>query len=238
MAYPSAPNSAFDAVLFDMDGTVLTSIAAAERVWTQWAHRHGLDVDAFLPTIHGKRAIDTIRDSGVRGIDPEAEAAAILETEIDDVADIEPIAGAAGFLAGLPHGRWTIVTSAPRRLAERRIEAAGLPLPDKLVAGDDVTRGKPAPDAFKLGAERLGVAASRCLIFEDAIAGIQAAEAVGASVVVISALHSAAADTAHPSIPNYHGVTCETLGDGQLRVHLPENSGDSASKAATGTGTR
>src|SRR5699024_4240876 len=46
-----------DGLLFDMDGTVLTSIAAAERVWSKWARRHGLDVDAFLRTIHGKRAI-------------------------------------------------------------------------------------------------------------------------------------------------------------------------------------
>lgn len=221
MADPNTPYPAFDGLLFDMDGTVLTSIAAAERVWSQWARRHGLDVDAFLPTIHGKRAIDSVRDSGVTGIDVQAEADAILEAEIADVAGIEPIAGAAEFLASLPRDRWMIVTSAPRRLAERRIEAAGLPLPERLVAGDDVTRGKPAPDAFQLGAERLGVEASRCLIFEDASAGVQAAEAVGASVVVITALHSAATDRGHPSIPDYRGVSSEVLDDGRLRVHLP-----------------
>lgn len=221
MAHPSAPHSAFDALLFDMDGTVLTSIAAAERVWAQWARRHGLDIDAFLPTIHGKRAIDTVRDAGVPDIDAEAEAEAILEAEVADVEGIEPITGAADFLASLPRDRWAIVTSAPRRLAERRIEAAGLPLPANLVAGDDVTRGKPAPDAFQLGARRLGVDAARCLIFEDATAGVQAAEAVGASVVVVSALHSAATDTPHPSIPDYRGVSSEILDDGRLRVHLP-----------------
>ncbi len=109
MAHPSAPHSAFDALLFDMDGTVLTSIAAAERVWTQWARRHGLDIDAFLPTIHGKRAIDSVRDSGLKDIDPQAEADAILEAEIADVAGIEAINGAADFLAGLPRDRWAIV---------------------------------------------------------------------------------------------------------------------------------
>jgi hypothetical protein len=50
----------FGAMLFDMDGTIINSIAAAERVWTAWAERHGLDVAAFLPTIHGVRAIETI----------------------------------------------------------------------------------------------------------------------------------------------------------------------------------
>ncbi|AWN16252.1 HAD-IA family hydrolase [Salinisphaera sp. LB1] len=221
MAHPSTAHPAFDALLFDMDGTVLTSIAAAERVWTQWANRHGLDVAAFLPTIHGKRAIDSVRDSGLTDIDPQAEAEAILEAEIADVAGIEPITGAADFLGGLPRDRWAIVTSASRRLAERRIEAAGLPQPDTLVAGDDVTRGKPAPDAFRLGAERLGVSADRCLIFEDAIAGVQAAEAVGAAVVVITALHSAARDTGHPSILDYRGVSSQVQSDGRLRIHLP-----------------
>lgn len=221
MAHPSDPNDVHDALLFDMDGTVLTSIAAAERVWTQWARHHGLNLDAFLPTIHGKRAVDTIRDADVPGIDPEAEAAAILEAEIADVGGVEPVTGASAFLAGLPRDRWAIVTSAPRRLAERRIEAAGLPLPDTLISGDDVARGKPAPDAFQLGAKHLGVAASHCLIFEDAAAGVQAAEAVEASLVIVTALHSATSDTAHPSIADYRGVISETLEGERLRVHLP-----------------
>ncbi|TIW03429.1 MAG: HAD family hydrolase, partial [Mesorhizobium sp.] len=61
--------SKFAAFLFDMDGTVLNSIAAAERVWTKWAERHGLDVASFLPTIHGKRAIETIAGLRLAGVD-------------------------------------------------------------------------------------------------------------------------------------------------------------------------
>src|SRR5699024_4411221 len=95
-------NLTCDGLLFDMDGTVLTSIAAAERVWSWWARRHGLDVDAFLCTIHGKRAIDTVRDSGVAGIDVEVEATAVLDAEVADVDGIEPIAGAPEFLSSLP----------------------------------------------------------------------------------------------------------------------------------------
>ena len=59
---------AFKALLFDMDGTILTSIAAAEKVWGAWAERHGLDVAHFLTTIHGKRAIDTVRGENLPGI--------------------------------------------------------------------------------------------------------------------------------------------------------------------------
>lgn len=206
------------ALLFDMDGTVLTSIAAAERVWTRWARDHGLDPARFLPTIHGKRAIDSVRDSGVTGIDPEAEAQAILEAEIADVDGIQAIPGAAAFLAGLPPRRWAIVTSAPRRLAEARITAAGLPMPATLVAGDDVSRGKPAPDAFELGAARLDVAASDCLVFEDAAAGIQAAENAGAAVVVVTANHAAAAHPDHHRIADYHGLMARPLANGRLAL--------------------
>ena len=56
MTRPALPDRPFAAFLFDMDGTILSSIAAAERVWARWALRHGLDVAAFLPTIHGMRA--------------------------------------------------------------------------------------------------------------------------------------------------------------------------------------
>lgn len=209
-----------DGLLFDMDGTVLTSIAASERVWTQWAQRHGLDVDRFLATVHGIRSIDTVRNSGVEGIDVEAEAQAILDAEVADVDGIEPIAGAPEFLAALPPERWAIVTSAPRRLAELRIAAAGLPQPPVLITGDDVERGKPAPDAFVLGAERLGYQPSRCLVFEDAPAGVESAEAAGASVVVVAALHSAARGTAHPQISDYGQVKTQLLDSGQLRVLL------------------
>ena len=58
---------AFGALLFDMDGTIINSIAAAERVWAAWAERHGLDVASFLPTIHGVRAIETITAASIAG---------------------------------------------------------------------------------------------------------------------------------------------------------------------------
>ncbi|MFM2289236.1 MAG: hypothetical protein RL684_2379, partial [Pseudomonadota bacterium] len=82
-----------EAVLVDMDGTLLNSIKSAERTWAAWAQRHGLDVAAFLPTIHGVQSVETIRRLGLAGIDPEVEAAAITQAEIDDVAGIDPIAG-------------------------------------------------------------------------------------------------------------------------------------------------
>jgi beta-phosphoglucomutase-like phosphatase (HAD superfamily) len=58
-----------------------------------------------------------------------------------------------------------------------------------LIAGEDVQSGKPAPDCYLLAAERLGQRIEDCLVFEDAPAGIEAAETAGASVMVISATH-------------------------------------------------
>ena len=172
-------DKAFAAFLFDMDGTILSSVAAAERVWTRWAERHGLDVATFLPTIHGMRAIDTIgRARPCRCRCRRAKRLELTRAEIADVAGVQPIAGAVAFLASLPADRWAIVTSSPRELAKARLAAAGIQPPTVVVTAEDVIRGKPYPDGFRLAAEKLGCDARDCLIFEDAPAGIQAAEAV------------------------------------------------------------
>ncbi|MCS3502247.1 sugar-phosphatase [Bradyrhizobium japonicum] len=180
----------FEALLFDMDGTVLTSILAAERVWTSWAVAHGLDVEAFLPTIHGVRAVETIRRLALPGIDAEVEAAVITAREMEDLTGVEAIAGAAALLTSLPPDRWAIVTSAPRELALRRLSAAGLPIPNVIVTAEDVELGKPAPDCFIRAAEMLGFAVTDCIVFEDAPAGIEAAKTAGATIVVVTATHS------------------------------------------------
>jgi sugar-phosphatase len=212
------PSRTFAAFLFDMDGTILTSIKAAERVWGQWAERQGLDVDAFLPTIHGKRTEETIRALGLPGVDAAIEAAFITRAEIDDVAGIEAIRGAAGFLASLPRERWAIVTSAPRLLAEARIAAAGLPIPEVLVAAEDVERGKPAPDPFLLGARKLGVAPADCLVFEDTLAGLRSAAAAGMASIVVTTTHSHPLDTDVTAVLDYEELRAVRTPDGLLRA--------------------
>jgi sugar-phosphatase len=218
MTQPLFPRRRFRAILFDMDDTILSSIAATERVWGAWARRHGLDVEAFLPTIHGMRAIETMQRLNLPGLDLAEEVRAVERGEIEDLEGIEAIAGIAAFLHSLPADRWTIVTSASKELAARRLAAAGLPVPPLLVSGDDVRFGKPAPDGFLLAAERLGQPIEACLVFEDSAAGIQAAEAAGAAVVVINATHRHPMETPHPSIAGFETLQVKLAVDGGLDI--------------------
>jgi sugar-phosphatase len=179
---------------------------------------HGLDVEAFLPTIHGKRTEETIRALALPGVDPVREAGFITRAEIEDVAGIQAIEGASAFLASLPPERWAIVTSAPRLLAEARILAAGLPTPAVLVAAEDVERGKPAPDPFLLGARKLDVAPADCLVFEDTLAGLQSAQAAGMVSIVVTTTHAHPLETDVVAVLDYEDLRAVKTADGLLNV--------------------
>lgn len=208
----------FAAVLFDMDGTLLSSIEAAERVWSRWAAQFGIDARTFLHDIHGRRAVDSVRRLNIPGVDPEAEAAAITLAEIEDVEGVRAIPGAREFVATLPDARWAIVTSAPRALAVRRLAAAGLTAPSVFVTAEDIPKGKPDPSCYRLAASRLGESAEDCLVFEDAPAGIRAGEAAGATVIVVTATHQRRIDTSHATIADFRGLRAKVDGDGRLRI--------------------
>ncbi len=212
------PLKTYRAFLFDMDGTILSSIAAAERIWGDWAAHHGIEVAPFLARIHGQRAIDTVRNTGLPGLDIEAEAARITQAEIDDTAGIVPIAGAGAFLASLPPQAWAIVTSAPLELARARLKVVDFALPPVIVTSEDVTKGKPAPDCYLLAAQKLGVDIADCLVFEDAPAGITAGEAAGADVVVITETHTHPMATPHRSVRDYSHLVAEQDADGGLSL--------------------
>ncbi|MET0402050.1 MAG: HAD-IA family hydrolase [Cystobacter sp.] len=175
-----------EGMLFDMDGTLVRSQVAAEKAYEKWAERQGIDWPTLRADFHGRRMVDTVRRHAPPGVDVEKECAWLLELELVINDGIVPVPGAPEFLASLPPERWLVVTSAPRRLAEHRMGIAGLPRPRHMVAADDIQRGKPDPQGFNLGLEALGCAASRALVFEDAMAGITAGRAAGARVVAIA----------------------------------------------------
>jgi mannitol-1-/sugar-/sorbitol-6-phosphatase len=215
---PPAFSRKFAAFLFDMDGTLIDSSAATLRCWGAWADRHGLDKDEFLPTIHGVKGVDTISRLGIPGLDPVAEAASILVAEMEDLDGIVAISGVVEFLNSLPSDNWAIVTSAPAELAKLRLAAAGVRAPDVIVTGEDVAVGKPHPQCFLLGAQRLGVNIEDCVVFEDAHAGIRAGESAGAALVVITATHMHPMETTHATTHNYAVLSAVTHEDGWLSI--------------------
>lgn len=214
----------FAALLFDMDGTLLSSIEAAERVWTRWAAQFGIDAATFLPSIHGRRTIESVRGLNIPGIDPEEQANAITRAEMEDVAGIHVIPGAHEFLASLPKDRWAIVTSAPRALAIRRLQAIDLRPPTVFITAEDIPTGKPDPACYHLAASQLGYKSSECVVFEDAAAGIQAGENAGAAVVVITATHQHEIDTPHPTLQSYHNLRTIAAAGGNLKLATADRS--------------
>jgi sugar-phosphatase len=169
--------------LFDMDGTLINSHEVIEAIWRRWAGRHHLDSEALLAKSHGRQAIETIRLFAPAGVDVEAEAAWFGEQAVQETAGIRPVEGARSLLARLSPHEWALVTSAKRLLAERWLRAAGLPQPVNFIAAEDVARGKPDPEGYRLGARRLGCSIEEAIVFEDAEAGLEAGRRAGAKVV-------------------------------------------------------
>lgn len=175
-----------EAVLFDMDGTLVDSTSAVERTWRRWAARHGLDSEAILAVSHGRRGAEVAAEFAPVGTDLACEDAWLREAELTEREGIVPVRGAAALLAALPPKRVAIVTSATRELALVRLALAGLPAPDVMVTAEDVTRGKPDPEGYRAAARRLGMEPGQCLVVEDAPAGLRAGRASGARVLAVA----------------------------------------------------
>jgi mannitol-1-/sugar-/sorbitol-6-phosphatase len=170
------------ALLFDLDGVLIDSTPAVTRVWTGWAIAHGFDPDDVVRKAHGRPSIATIGDYLPHG-DHEAENREVERREIEDLEGVVTLPGARELLSALPSDRWTIVTSCTRPLAEVRLRAAGLPIPQRLLTSDDVKNGKPDPEPYLKGASLLGLSARNCVVVEDVPAGIRAGKAAGARVI-------------------------------------------------------
>jgi mannitol-1-/sugar-/sorbitol-6-phosphatase len=187
-----------DALLLDLDGTLVDSTASVLRNWARIAALLGRDGEDLVGDRHGIPGRQVLRM-----IEPDLSEErileldhALLEGEVADTRDVVPTRGALQLLEAIPADRWAIVTSGTRRLALARLHAAGLPVPPILVTADDVRVGKPDPEPYQLGARLLGLPPQRCLVLEDAPAGITAARAAGCPTLgVLTTFPALDADT-------------------------------------------
>jgi mannitol-1-/sugar-/sorbitol-6-phosphatase len=178
------------AVLFDLDGVLVESREATERVWLEWAARNGIEADELRAAMHGVRSVEVVRALRPE-LDAVAESDAIERRQAEDLDGLRAIPGAAKALGALKEDRVAVVTSATRPLAEARLGAVGIELPAVAVCAGDVARGKPDPEGYLTAAERLGVDPAQALVVEDSPPGIEAGRAAGAATVAVTSTHEA-----------------------------------------------
>jgi sugar-phosphatase len=212
----------FDAVIFDLDGTLVDSTAAVRRSWLAWAEAEGVD-PARLSGVHGVPAAQTV--AAVLPTERVASALARIDAiEVLDTDGVVALPGAVRALTWLPHARTTIATSCRRVLATARITAAGLSVPPEMVTADDVEVGKPDPAPYRLAAYRLGVDPSRCLVVEDAPAGITSAQAAGCSTLAVTTTYPAGELDADAVVGTLADVAWSVDSDG-VRVTASDHAG-------------
>ncbi len=180
------------AVLFDLDGTLIDSGSRIRRLWQWWAESRGIDYQSLLGIILGRTAVETIRMAAPH-LDAEAEMKALEAEEVSDMRDVYIYPGTLELVKRLDGAPWAIVTSGSERVANGRIGHVGLPPPPVLITANDIRNGKPAPDAYLLAAERLGVQPQDCVVIEDAPVGVEGGKRAGMRVIAVATTNSAEA---------------------------------------------
>lgn len=196
-------------LLIDMDGMLVDSTALVESTWTDFAALHGLDAAEVIDFAHGRPTGATVAHFLTDPDLAQRETASLRAHEEGTSEGVVEIPGAAAFLTTVPAGRWALVTSASRLLATNRMLAAGLEPPETGIYSDDITAGKPDPQSYLLGAERLGVVPGDCVALEDSRAGIASALAAGAHVLVVGDV--ADHDGELPRVPDLRGLTYDDV---------------------------
>lgn len=191
-----------------MDGTLVDSTPVVERAWGWWAERHGIPIQEVLDFSHGRPGSATLAHF-LPGQDHTEEIAELSLFEETETEGVLAVPGALEVLQALEAEKltWAIVTSAWRKLAERRVAGVGLPLPQVIVPVDEIRNGKPDPEGFLRAAELLGVATEECVVFEDTRPGIDAGLSAGMQVVGLSTTFSARQLRHRPIVRDFRDVT-------------------------------
>jgi len=182
------PSFECSAILFDLDGVLVDSTRSVARQWELWAKENGFDPGEVLEVAHGRRTVEVLRLLAP-GLASEEEVRKLEAREADDTEGVFVMPGAVDLVAAIPKTRWCIVTSGTHHLATSRLKLAGIPIPAVLVTADDVVEGKPHPEPYLKGARLLGMDPARCVVIEDAPAGIQAGHAAGMKVIALTSTY-------------------------------------------------
>jgi HAD superfamily hydrolase (TIGR01509 family) len=196
----------FDAVIFDLDGTLVDSERLTQAAGIEAFGELGVRVDpAFLHGLIGKD--DATGARLIRAAFPEVDIAAfdaawLAAVDRHMARDLPLKPGARDLLARIAQPM-ALATSSTRRQADRKLARTGLGVHFRhVVTFDDVTRPKPAPEPYLLAAARLGVPPARCLAFEDSEPGAMSAHAAGMTVVQVPDLVPASGAYAHHVAPD------------------------------------
>ena len=179
--------------LFDLDGTLVNSKPAVERAWIKLAQEAQIPLEKMVG-LHGIPAEQSLRMllEGRSEDEIKSWVDRIEYLESSDTDGVIAIPGAKNLLNELNNRSipWTIVTSCTIPLAISRVKAAGIEMPDHSVTFNDVKLGKPFPDPFILGAQRIGLNPNQCWVIEDAPAGVVAGKSAGCTVAAVLTSHA------------------------------------------------
>ncbi len=172
----------FKGAIFDLDGVVVNTVPIHFKAWKKMFSEYGIDFtfDDYKSKVDGIPRYD-----GARAILKEINDAELKEAadrkqkyflECIEKEDIPVYASCVDLIKELKSHNKKIAIASSSRNCKRILQRAGIiHLADAIVDGNDITRAKPDPQIFQLAADRLGCAYAECIVFEDAVLGVEAA---------------------------------------------------------------
>jgi beta-phosphoglucomutase len=206
----------FGAALWDVDGTLVDTAELHFAAWERVCRELGRPFTrADFAATFGRRNPEIIRALfGDRFDDRQSDALGDRKEELYRAAarqGVEPLPGVRALLEGLRQAGFAqaVASSAPAANLDLILQLTGVrPYFAAVVGMEDTQRGKPDPQVFQVAADRLGVPHGRCVVLEDAVAGVEAAKAGGMKCVAVThvghhpeaALRRAGADLVVPTL--------------------------------------
>ena len=217
------PPKPIRAVLFDLDGVIVSTDQYHYQAWKHLADAEGIPFDRDdnerLRGVSRMESLDIILEKASLSYSASEKAEmarrknAIYRDSLRTLSPADRLPGVSTLLEDLRRRGIKIAIGSSSKNAGPILEAIGLDHTfDVVVDGNDIGRSKPDPEVFTRAAERLGVAPGQCLVVEDAEAGIEAALAAGMPVLAVGSA------VIHPGATLTAESLAEVTGDGLLRV--------------------